>query len=438
MTKGAQESPPRAGFGPLAAVWRAVGGAAAALARPTLALLERSGDPRAAALAERLALDDLADSVPRGCLWLHGASVGEIRALKPLAAALAAARPDLPILVTATTRAGRERAAAELPGRARLAPLDAVAPLRRFLDAAAPRLHVVVETEIWPTRLALLARRGVPAAIVSARLSPERAARYSRLGGLYGPCLRSLALLAPASADDRVRLLAAGADEARLGPVENLKWDAAPAPPADGAKAALAAELGADAARTWIVLGSAHPGEAAPLVAATRAALGPAADGVGWLVAPRHPDRFAAEAESLAAILGPLWPASRGPAPNGAAALLLDKIGLLPRIYPLAAAALLGGTFAPVGGHTPLEAAVAGCPLVAGPHVQHQLDLLAPLVAAGGVKPAASFAEAGAQLARWVAAPDEARAAGAAIQAEVALRRGVAGRLAAVLAGLAR
>ncbi len=421
--------------GPLFTAWRALAGAAVLGARPAAWWAGVRGDAgRTREWDERLARPRALDGVPRGAVWLHGASVGEVRGLVPLARALHELRPGLPLLVTSTTATGRARAAAETGAVARLAPLDADGPLRRFLAHVQPRLHVVVETEIWPARLARLARAGVPAALVSARLSPERVPRYRRLAALYGPCLRSFAVIAPASAGDRERLLAVGAEPHALAAVGNLKWDAAPAPADAERVAALGAELGLERTRPWIVLGSAHPGEAAALVAATEARA--PGDAPGWIVAPRHPERFAEELARLAAGRAGVWRASEGPAPPGTSMLVLDRIGVLPRVYPLARAALLGGTFVPVGGHTPLEAAAAGCPLVAGPHTGHQSDLVEPLAAAGALVPCASIEDAAARLARWLAEPAAARRAGDAAAALVAAQRGVGLRLATLLAGL--
>jgi 3-deoxy-D-manno-octulosonic-acid transferase len=111
-------------------------------------------------------------------------------------------------------------------------------------------------------------------------------------------------------------------------------------------------------------------------------------------------------------------------------------MGVLPRAYPLAAAATLGGTFAPVGGHSPLEAAAAGCPLVAGPHDHAQADLVEPLAAAGALVRCASPASALAQLRAWLDDPAARLAAGEAARRAVESRRGVARLLAEAVRGL--
>ena len=300
-------------------------------------LLHRlSPDPAARRdLAERLATGEaLEGDLPRGAIWAHAASMGEVRALASLARALVEAGETRPFFVTTQSATGR-RLAHELGFASQLAPADHPAVLARFLGTLEPPLHLVVETEIWPWRLSLLRRLGVPTAIVSARLSPRRWPRYRRLRALYGAALSEVALLCPASEGDRDRFAALGVPAACFGPVGNLKWDAAPPPLIHFATQALRVRAqGLDPALAWIVLGSCHPGEAAPF---TALATGPERSAL--LVAPQHPERFDELAAELQSAGLPLQRASSGAAPAGTRALLLDRMGVLPRAYPLAAAA---------------------------------------------------------------------------------------------------
>ena len=409
-------------------VYRALASGATGAAR----LVHRLSPDRAARrdLAERLAVPESLEGLPRGAIWAHAASMGEVRALASLARALSEAGETRPLLVTTQSVTGR-RLARELGFASRLAPADHPAVLERFLEALEPPLHVIVETEIWPWRLSLLRRRGVPTALVSARLSPRRWPRYRRLRALYGAALAEAALVCPASQSDRGRFAALGLPEALFGPVGNLKWDAAPPPPEALASQALRSELGLDPGLSWVVLGSCHPGEAAPF-----APLAEGPERAALLVAPRHPERFDELAAELERAGLAVHRASRGAAPAGTRTVLLDRMGVLPRAYPLAAAATLGGTFASVGGHSPLEAAAAGCPLVSGPHDHAQADLVESLATAGALVRCASPASALAQLRAWLDDPAARLAAGEAARREVESRRGVARLLAEAVRGL--
>jgi 3-deoxy-D-manno-octulosonic-acid transferase len=114
-------------------------------------------------------------------LWLHAASVGELRALAALLPALDDA--TAPVLITVTTPTGCARARELFAGarfEVRAAPWDLPGATRRFLAAAAPRAGVLVETELWPNLIAAARARDVPLALVSARLSERSLRRYRR------------------------------------------------------------------------------------------------------------------------------------------------------------------------------------------------------------------------------------------------------------------
>src|SRR5262249_7820783 len=145
-------------------------------------------------------------------LWLHAASVGELRAARPLLAALRARRPGRIVLVTTLTRTGlalaRELPEADL---AMLLPLDARRPVRHLLDMRELELFCFTETEIWPTLLAELEVRRIPACMVSGRVSARTAARARWLRPLYARALRSV-LCCMQTPADAARVIALGAD----------------------------------------------------------------------------------------------------------------------------------------------------------------------------------------------------------------------------------
>src|SRR5207247_1250424 len=83
-----------------------------------------------------------------------------------------------------------------------LFPLDAPATVRRRLEPFRLEAFLFTETEVWPTFLGALATRGVPAILVSGRVSARTAARAWGLRPLYRQALAPahpalLLLLAP-------------------------------------------------------------------------------------------------------------------------------------------------------------------------------------------------------------------------------------------------
>jgi 3-deoxy-D-manno-octulosonic-acid transferase len=247
-------------------------------------------------------------------------------------------------------------------------------------------------------------------AVVNARISDRSWPRYRLLKGLWSPILRQISLVLAQSETDAERLMTIGCLPGRVTVAGNLKFDVRAAAEADATRLlkSLAAGL------RIVVAGSTLEGEEAALLEAWPRLL--AADPRLILVlAPRHPERFAAvaallersgipwvkrskltantqavsghdfsRAESTSYELRALAP-NESPQPLSTAKelsaandstnifrpgqiVLLDTIGELASVYSLAAVAFVGGSLIPSGGHNPLEPAQFGVPIVIGPH----------------------------------------------------------------------
>jgi 3-deoxy-D-manno-octulosonic-acid transferase len=163
----------------------------------------------------------------------------------------------------------------------------------------------------------------------------------------------------------------------------------------------------------------------AALRAAARAGLGAA-----LVIAPRHPERVARAAE-LNAQRGRRW--RRRSAPGSAAlaageVLLHDSLGELAALYPRARVAFVGGTLVPVGGHSVIEPAMAGCPVLFGPHVANARESVALLLAADGAAQVADAAALAAGCVEALADPARAAASGARGREALAPHRGATQR----------
>ena len=329
-----------------------------------------------------------APAVP-GRLWLHAVSLGETLAAAPLIDALRAQHPGLRLLLTHSTATGREAGAklrCEGDAQAWL-PYDTPGAVRRFLRTHQPALGVVMETEIWPNLLQGAQVAGVPMVLANARLSARSAAKGRRLAALMHPALALFTqVLAQTDADAR-RLREAGAPDVQV--MGNLKFDITP-------KADLLARGQAwrEALARPVVLGAVtREGEEAPLLAAWAAAAsqqasGPAQPRPLLLLVPRHPQRFD-EVAALATQAGlslqrrSAW-ADTPPLQAAAVDVWLgDSLGEMALYYALADVALLGGSFAPLGGQNLIEAAACGCPLLMGPHTFNFAQAADDALAAG-------------------------------------------------------
>ncbi|MCR4296869.1 MAG: 3-deoxy-D-manno-octulosonic acid transferase [Elusimicrobia bacterium] len=358
--------------------------------------------------------------------WFHAASAGEVAGLAPILEALHA-KGAVSVCLTTTTRSGRDAARA-LPcvAWAQLAPLDAWPFVARFLKALSPRRLILAETELWPTTLILAARAGLAPALVNARLTERSLSRYRFVSGLLAPALRSLSVVAAQSEADAARFALLGVPSGRVVVTGNAKYDRIAAPAASAAARARIAALGWEGDPLFVA-GSTHPFEEEMVLAAYMAARRDTPR-LRLILAPRHLER-AADAADLLAHAGLKVARWTGPAEPGRDALLLDEMGVLPSFYPLARAAFVGGTLVKVGGHNLLEPALAGVPVLFGPHTGH-IEAPAALLSAqgGGGRRVRDAAELAARLGEFAKEADAARAAGESARKSADGLRGAAAR----------
>jgi 3-deoxy-D-manno-octulosonic-acid transferase len=371
-------------------------------------------------LGERLGLRS-----PRapGAVWVHGASVGEILAATRLLDALRErGRPVVASTATATGRAVLARVRPDVP--CTLAPLDHPWCVAAALGRVAPSGLVLVEAELWPCWIGAARRRGMPVAVVSARISERSFARFRRLGRLVRGTFTSLAAVGARSEVDAERFAALGVPSERISVTGDLKLE----PP--NALPALALDLVRLLGSTpfWVAA-STRPGEEEAAVAAhemAQQAVLPSA----LVIAPRHLARLE-EIELLLVARGvPVRRRSRAgdrPLAPGEV-LLLDTIGELPSVIARARFAFVGGTLAPIGGHNVLEPAYAGRGVLFGPHVDKVREATQLLLASGGARSVAHAGELALAVLDWLRDEREADARGAAALRELDRHRGATER----------
>lgn len=412
------------------AVYRALGSATAPIVQRYLARRAARGREDPARLSERLGR--AGRPRPAGPLvWIHASSVGESLSVLPLIARLRRDRPGLAVLVTTGTVTSARLMAERLPEGAlhQFAPVDLPPAVAGFLDHWRPALGLIVESELWPNLLLAARRRGIPLALINARLSGRSARRWRRFRPLAAHLLRQFSLILAQSPEDQARLRALGAPDPRS--LGNLKAAAPPLAAADSEVARLRAAI---AGRPCWLAASTHPGEE-PVVGAAHAALAAGRPKLLTLLAPRHPDRGPEIAAALRAAghRVALRSAGEPPAPE-TGIYVADTIGEMGLWYRLAEIAFMGGSLVPKGGQNPLEPAKLDCAVLYGPHTANFARIAEELCAAGAaarVSDAASLAAAVAGLLDDPAARARAIAAGRAFAAAQA------GVLDAVVAALA-
>lgn len=312
-----------------------------------------------------------------GYVWVHAVSLGETRAAAVLLQALRAVNPDLRLLLTHGTATGRAQGQSLLQsGDVQVwQPWDTPAVVQRFLTHFKPCVGIVLETELWPNWVAECRQTNVPLVLVNARMSDKSMQQAQRLSWLSRPAYQGLtAVYAQTEADaQRLQALGARVDDV-LG---NIKFDAKP----DGLLLALALVWKQQIKRPVVLFSSSREGEEAMWLDTLQALKDAPRDAhdhinaVHWMVVPRHPQRF----DDVAALIEQRgWTVSRRSSWTAGPDLaqlddvntiwLGDTLGEMPLYYGLSDVALLGGSFAPLGGQNLIESTACGCPVIMGPH----------------------------------------------------------------------
>ena len=350
--------------------------------------------------------------------WWHAASLGEIVALEPILDRVQAEGLAGRFAVTVSTEAGRGAARRLWGERAVLAPLDLPRMASRAFDARRPRALVLVETELWPNWILAARARDTAVAVVNARLSDRAWPRYRRWRSFFAPLLAGFRAVAARTETDAERFIALGVPEDAVRVTGNAKHDRL--------GTANPATLPWAAAPLWTV-GSLRPGEEGAVLDAFAAARA-RHPRLHLALALRHPEDWSGLDADLTRRGWRVARRSR-PAPEDARAdvLVVDTHGELAALYAASTVAFVGGTLVPVGGHNVLEAALAGVPVLFGPHLANVADEARALLAGRGARSVHGANDLAQALDEWLSDETRRRADGEACRnAAEALRGGAA------------
>ena len=337
-------------------------------------------------------------------VWVHAVSLGETRAAQSLIAGLIAAGDR--VLLTHTTATGRAEGARLYVtdiANGRLIqqwlPYDFPGATKRFFKHYQPRLGILIEREVWPNLVDQGRRAGMPMILASARFNAQALKHVQQIDRLFGSLMQdayaNLSLVLAQTQEDADRLFDAGATNIKV--TGNLKFDAQ------------LPVVAVDAGRAWrvklnrpiISIASTREGEDAMFVPALTAQIRKMSDeGVQieavplssplFLLIPRHPQRF----DEAAALLEQSglhfvrWSVIRHDTQakdtlDQVRVVLCDTMGEMPFFYAASDVAIVGGSFAPLGGQNLIEACAVGAPVIVGPFTHNFKDAVQGAVQSG-------------------------------------------------------
>lgn len=315
----------------------------------------------------------------RFTIWVHAVSVGETKAVVKLLRELKGQMGEPRIVVSTVTETGMSEAKRSIPFADRwiYLPFDFSWVIGPVVRKIAPDLLILSETDFWYNFISAAKRGGAAVALVNGKLSARAAKRYSFLRYFSKKLFSLFDLFLLQSEHHRRRFEEAGARSDKLLVTGNIKLDdeKAPLPPSE--LAAWKEELGIEKGERVVVLGSTHHPEEALFLDLFLTKWSPYSD-MKLFIVPRHPERFDEVAAMIEQRAIPYARLSLLKERRGdERVILVDAMGLLSKCYEIADLAIVCGSFTSrVGGHNIVEPCHYGVPVLYGPHMESQPELV--------------------------------------------------------------
>ncbi|MBI5554346.1 MAG: 3-deoxy-D-manno-octulosonic acid transferase [Elusimicrobia bacterium] len=302
-------------------------------------------------------------------IWLHAASVGEVKIAAALVKKIRQRRIPLPVIVSVITPAGFEQAKVQLAGRAEVvfAPLDLSFTVSRFIKKMNPAVLGIIETELWPNLIAVAAQRGVKIILLNGRLSDKSYPVYQKYQFLFRTLLQRLDYACVQTEEDKERFMTLGLREGLITVSSSIKYDfeVELAIPLETIRKEFQLQ---DSAVVWVA-GSTRKGEEAILIEAYQI-IKEQVPGLKLVLAPRHIERVR-EIEKLLTENKVTYFLTSKIKKNSASfeCLVIDRRGELLKAYAIAEVVFVGGSLVDFGGQNILEPAALAKAVVFGPYM---------------------------------------------------------------------
>lgn len=305
-------------------------------------------------------------------LWIHAVSLGETKVARIIYTCIKERCPDVEIAISTTTETGQEEAKRLFP-EARIhfyLPLDFSWNVKYLFDRLQPSWVLLAESDFWFQLVRTAAQREIPVILVNGKISERSFKRFRKVMPFARALFSRFALLCVQNEEHRERFVRLGARPDSVHVTGNAKLGAEPNRLSDAKKKELLREWGLTDLGRVVVIGSTHEKEEILLLEALRPLMDKIPE-LRILLAPRHPERFAAVRALVESLRMP-------------SVRVVDKMGVLNACYQIADVAIVGGSFVEgVGGHNVFEPVSFGVPVCFGPFMHAQKDLASLITAAG-------------------------------------------------------
>ncbi|HOK08401.1 MAG TPA: 3-deoxy-D-manno-octulosonic acid transferase [Candidatus Hydrogenedens sp.] len=308
-------------------------------------------------------------------VWIHACSVGEVNQIEPFIKQWHEIFPNISLMLTVSTISGfqqAERKYKEYSINITWCPFDHPEVVESFLKQIAPRLLVIVETELWPNLIRLTNKYHIPIAIINGRISDKFFRLYRRWKKVYKDLIQKINIIMTPTEEYAERFTELGADTQKICVVGNIKYDSVATGININIRNRLRMSLDIPKDAKVIVFGSLRDGDE---IVAKRVweELHTKFPNLFLILAPRHPEKK----NQIMAYFGsePIILRTdnlKGKRRQEEKIIVIDTIGELNQFYSIADVAIIGGSWFPgVDGHNPLEPAGLGVVPIFGPYMRN-------------------------------------------------------------------
>ena len=421
----------------MSTIFDAVYVTALALSSPYLFLKLLASDRFRAGLTHRLGWIPPRNG-ERPCVWVHGASVGEILTVKTLVKSLEKEFNNLDIVVSANTNTGLSVAEKCFTGKKLFYfPLDLSWVVDKVFEAVNPRCVILVELELWPNFLIAAAARRVPVVLVNARLSEKSLRCYRVLRkmskGFFESLTRKENVFCARTETDAARLSELGISAAQIFVTGNMKYDNVEVDVPEDTKNRLMGLFEIESGDKVVVCGSTHEGEEAILLR-TFKQLRVKHPQLRLVLVPRHVERIS-EVIRLVHSMGlrsvRKTSLDKGEKIGGQkyeTVIVVDTMGELLTIYSVADGVFVGKSLVPQGGQNVMEPAGLAKPVMVGPHTFNFKDAVQSLKDSNAITIVQDETSLREEMSHLLERPDECREMGARAQSVVIKQGGATDR----------
>ena len=283
-------------------------------------------------------------------VWFHSCSMGEVRAIKPLIKEF-----EEESNISVITNTGFDEAKT-ICKNVRFLPFEIFLPFW----ITRQKVLVVMEAELWYMLFLMAKKKGAKTLLINARISDKSYKSYLRFRFFYKKIFENIDKVFAQSEVDKQRLQELGAKNVEV--IGNIKLAQLPKRRALFEKPNI----------TTIVAASTHEGEEELILNSYKKEFGK------LIIVPRHPERFLKVEELIKNYIKDknlTFHKFSIKEDFSSDIVLVDVMGILNDVYEIGDITILGGAFAKIGGHNPIEPAFFKNVIISGKNIFNQKSL---------------------------------------------------------------